>query len=491
MRDTQPGALALPAGFWSSVDVRRALAARDMGKLFDLATAKTGISQVRLGVAVIMSQGRISNMINGKDNGVKELAVFERIATGMSMPDDARAVLGLAPERAAARPVIPEPRNSPDSAEPDRAFLLASTRYADSTARAVTAITRLWRADIDQAQALIAAPIEPAAWNAAAFAWLVAHPDKGLPEPRTGPAVGLPDVARVREAIRLFDQLDGKFGGVHTRRALIQYLKDDATALLRGTYTSEVGRDLYAAVSEAALLAAWSSYDAGLHGIAQRYFIQALRLAESANDRRLAASVLSAMSHQANFVGHHDEAADLARAAQTGITATPSPALTAQFQAMEARALARPGDTRSCELALSATERSFEHASAGTDPEFIAYFDEAELSAEFAHSFRDLGQPARAIEYATRALAASDGSYPRSDFFVTMVLADAYADQNEPEQACQTALSALRVGESLTSARCDRYLREFRHRLARFDGNPAIRDLTEQATSYAMWARTD
>src|SRR5205814_9039433 len=103
----------------------------------------------------------------------------------------------------------------------------------------------------------------------------------------------------------------------------------------------EVGRELFTAVAEASLLAAWTSYDCGLHGLAQRYFIQALRLAQSGADRRLSCSIMSAMSHQATYLGHLPEAVNLAKAAREGLRDQATPALTAQFLAMEARALAR------------------------------------------------------------------------------------------------------------------------------------------------------
>lgn len=195
------------------------------------------------------------------------------------------------------------------------------------------------------------------------------------------------------------------------------------------------------------------------------------------------------MSHQATFLGHLTEAANLARAAHAGVAAVATPTLTAQFQAMEARALACLGDTRGCELALAATERSFGQASPGQDPEFITYFNQAEMAAEFAHCYRDLAQPGRAAEHAARAITGSDSQYPRSDFFVTMVLADAYADQDDPEQACQTAMTALHAGEALSSARCVAYLREFRQRLDRFDGNHAARDFHERAAVFTLWAK--
>src|ERR1039457_1753010 len=313
MPDSAFGHVAIPPDFWPRPDARGALASRDMGELFRLLRQRAGISQMRIGAATGNAQGRISDIARGKYH-VTTVDSFTRIADGLNMPDQARLALGLAPGRADGTtdrlPATPAPPPPP-------------------------------------------APPAPAASNAAALAWLVSQPDSALPESGPGRAVGHADVARVRATSNLFAQLDNRFGGAHARRSLIHYLRYDAAALLGGRYTDDVGRDLFAAVAEAALLAAWTSYDCGLHGLAQRYFIHALRLAESAADRHLACSVMSAMSHQATFLGHLTEAASLARAAQTGLGAQATPRLMAQFLSMEARALARAGDARACHAALT------------------------------------------------------------------------------------------------------------------------------------------
>ena len=65
-----------------------------------------------------------------------------------------------------------------------------------------------------------------------------------------------------------------------------------------------MGRELFSAVGEATLLAAWMTYDsAPASALAQSYFVQALALAQAGNDRLLGASILDAMSHQATFAG--------------------------------------------------------------------------------------------------------------------------------------------------------------------------------------------
>jgi transcriptional regulator with XRE-family HTH domain len=476
---------ALPSEFWHRPEVKSALTARDIGALFRLLRDKAGLSQFRIGTAVEMSQGRISYIINGKQT-VTSLQVLARIADGLGMPSSACALLGVASSPVIAAGTPARKRSTDDQASSPRPH--PGTEYPDTTDNAISAITGLWANDAGHAHELMTSALDPAAWNAAALAWLVGQPDR-LQEPRpAGRRVGRTDVVRVRETAKLFAELDNRFGGAHPRRALIHYLREDAAELLKGQYTDQVGRELFSTIAEAVLLTAWASYDCGLHGIAQRYYIQALRLAEAGDDQRLACSILSAMSHQATYLGHLSEAVHLARAAQTGSQTIATPTMTAQFQSMEARALARIGDSHACQAILAAAEATFARRNPTDDPEFISYFDEAEMSDEFGHCFRDLGLAKPAAQHAANATASYGDQYQRSDFFALMVLADAYADHNEPEQACQAALKAMQLGETLTSARCALYVTEFRRRLDRYSRTPAVREFTEQAAGLRLWA---
>lgn len=90
--------LALPDPAWQHPDVRRALRDRKVDALLRFAQTRTGASQARLGTAIGMNQGRVNEIMNGRRK-VYRLDVFERIADGLTMPDDARRLLGLAPQR--------------------------------------------------------------------------------------------------------------------------------------------------------------------------------------------------------------------------------------------------------------------------------------------------------------------------------------------------------------------------------------------------------
>ncbi len=362
-------------------------------------------------------------------------------------------------------------------------------RLASDPDVAIKTFSGLLQADAEDAPAVTGGSYKPGPAKSVALEWLVERrdPARFIPSHAAAePKVGVSDVTRVQATLPLFADLDGRFGGGHARRALIAFLQDEVERMLRGRCTDAVGSQLLGTAAEACLLAAWMSYDSGRHGLAQRYFVQALSLADAAGDRLLGANVLDAMSHQATFLGRYSEAASLARGAQAGAGSAATASLAAHFAAMEARALAGLGDVHGCHRALAESAGLFERRNPESDPSWFQYFDEAELDAEFAHCLRDLGQYAQSARHAERV--AVSGCGPRSDFFVTMVQADAYLGAGQAEQACATVLAAaLPLAGPLRSARCVDYLRAFRDRLAASAPAVLIRELDEQASQFEAW----
>jgi transcriptional regulator with XRE-family HTH domain len=459
-------------------DVLDACRRRDLGTVIAV-LGSHGVTQGQISELTGKAQGRLSEYMTGKrqPRGVK---TFQDFADGLGMPSAAREALGLAADPAERAAVIGHRAQAHGAAD-------LGLTYPATTAEAAGSLTQLWHADLN-GPAASWGPADPRAWNDAPLRWLVdSSATSGREAPRA-PRIGLADVERFRATIDMFKQLDDRFGGGHVRTALIQYLNADARRLLNGQYNETTGRALYSAVAEATLLAAWMSYDSMPAGaLAQRYFVQALALARAAGDRLLGASILDAMSHQATYLGRYGEAANLARAAKTGTQGIATPTLVSHFQTMEARALARLGDAKCCNQALAEAVREFERRTPDNDPQWIQYFDEAELSAEFGHCLRDLGRPAQAAQYASASVAAIDDStFQRSDFFATIVLADAHMAAGEIEQACGVALKALTAGEQIRSARCINYLREFRNRLTRTSDSSVVIEFNEQASGASL-----
>ncbi|GAB3914660.1 hypothetical protein GCM10029964_126520 [Kibdelosporangium lantanae] len=204
--------------------------------------------------------------------------------------------------------------------------------------------------------------------------------------------------------------------------------------------------------------------------------MQAFRLAKAAGDKALCGRILAGMSHQANFLGHYQRAADLARAAYKGANGYATPTAMALFHAMEARALASMGKDADTSAALLTAERWHAQRDVGNDPEWIHYFDEAELHAEFAHSFRDLGKADLAHYHAEASVREAGDVYVRSVSFVNTVLATAHLQNGDLEQALGIAKSVVETAGQLKSFRVVSYLDEFRARLASYSKEPLVRE---------------
>ncbi|MFG3224855.1 regulator [Kitasatospora sp. NPDC048194] len=301
-------------------------------------------------------------------------------------------------------------------------------------------------------------------------------------EARPALRVGRGDIAAIRAVGDLFRALDHAYGGGHARQALVRYLESEAEPMLRGRYGEQIGRALFGAVADLTRLAGWTSFDIAAHGLAQRYFVQALRLSQAAGDRALGGYVLVTMSQQAVHLGHGREAVQLARVAQQGVGTAVPPVVQSLMHAAEARGHGLLGDVRSCTTALVRAERSLAAARTGDElPSWARYFDEAQLSDEFAHCYRDLQQWRTSAQHAEKSLRLRSPAYARSRIFCRLVLATARLGMGDLDEACTMATDALRAAGEMRSARSLEYVRDFHRRLTPYRGSPVARAFEETA----------
>ncbi|MFB9477583.1 hypothetical protein ACFFR3_49490 [Nonomuraea salmonea] len=373
------------------------------------------------------------------------------------------------------RPVTPEDLGMPATITP----LDLGQEFTHTWQEGVATVTALWRADVERRRFLIDSTFAIGAGSVGAVRWLTS-PQEGRMSGMGTRRIGRADIAAIHEVTRSFSELDNRFGSGRVRSSVIKYLDTAVSPLLKdGAYDEATGRKLASAAAELTRLAGWMAYDMEQHGLAQRYLIQALRLARGADDQTLGGEILAGMAHQAIYMGQPAHALDLARASQLAARKAGVQTLLASAHVLEAHAHAGLGDSRSCGASLNEAERAFETRRPADEPTWLGYFDEAYLSAKFAHCFRDLGEGERVVRQARRSLDM-DGRYVRGRMFNLSLLAAGLLQCGELEEACSAAGSALSLAGELQSARSRSYAADLRRRLEPYKNERPVMVLRER-----------
>ncbi|MGO8956943.1 MAG: hypothetical protein ACLQFR_06190 [Streptosporangiaceae bacterium] len=374
------------------------------------------------------------------------------------------------------RPVAPADMGMADDHLPAG----ASLRMPVTAAEAAHLVRDLAQGDLEQRRPLITSQFDLVAYSSAALRWLVA-PRTAMTPSRGTRGIGMAEVQEIREAIDAFRVLDNRLGGGRIRPTVVEYLHSDIAPLLRDCRcTEDVRRELFSAAAELAQLCGWQAHDLELHGLAQRYLVQALTMARFAQDEGLGGEILAAMSQQAVYVAQPDQAIDMAQAAQAAGRRAGLAMLETESIVMEAHGHALRQDAGSCSRALSRAETAFRRAADDDLPTWLTYFDEAYFAAKIAHCFRALGQGSETEKYALRSLDMNL-RYVRGRAFNMALLAIGYALQGELDEACTHGRDAVGLAAALDSARAVTYIRHLLHQLASRQDEVQVREFSSYA----------
>ncbi|PYC83813.1 MFS transporter [Streptomyces tateyamensis] len=377
--------------------------------------------------------------------------------------------------------------------------------FPREVADAVRSATDLWRVDLELRRGPgggrwsdgLAGTFSVAAYATPVSRWLISPADGSVARQETppGPVAALPtartagfrvgqsDAAKLREAAQEARRWDSKYGGGDWRSSMVpECLRLEAAPLLLASYSDAVGRALFGATAELTRLAGWMAFDTGQHEAAQRYYIQALRLARAAADVPLGGYVLASMSLQASYRGFAEEAVDLAQAALERNRGLATARTMSFFHLVEARAQARAANGPACATALAAAESALERSRAGDpDPAWIDFYAYDRLAADAAECFRDLGVPTKVRQFTREALARPTEGFVRSHGLRLVVSAMAEAEAGNLDAAVEAGERAVDVAGRISSQRSREYLLEMVRLLEPFQGEQRVRELTERA----------
>ena len=296
--------------------------------------------------------------------------------------------------------------------------------------------------------------------------------DRGRQARGGGAVVGRREIDAVRDMLAVFSTADERFGGGHARLAVVQYLTSDVAGYLQGHFRSDPDRRaMFSAAAELTYLAGWKAFDSSLHGLAQRYYLQSLRLANEADDRALASFTLRAMAHQAVDLGHGQEALQLANSSLEWSKGRATPAAIALFTILTARGHAATGDTARASAAITAAEAHLANASPDDEPSWIrtSGFTETSLASQAGQALRDMGDLPAAENELRRSIATRNTEAYRRIHTLTLAnLADVQCARGRLREASENWNHTLDAMSGVQSGRATLAVRNMRTRLSSF-----------------------
>ncbi len=279
-------------------------------------------------------------------------------------------------------------------------------------------------------------------------------------------AIGEEEVTRLEVAVRALRTWESRFRMGVRRKAVIGQL-DEVADLVKESQSPAIASRLFKVMAELSQIAASMSYDAGMQGVAQRYYSLALSATDAGGDRLFGVNILADMSRQMLDLDRPTDGLELVRLALDGRGIPMPPRVRAMLRTREAWAYAKIGRVQAFQRAVGLAEESFAEGSSGEEPHWIKRFDAAELSGTIGGRYRDLARHdpihvRRAIDKIQEALELRDRHRLRNRAFDTVGLGRAYLLAGEPEEACRVTRPVLvDMAGGLESGRVCRRLRDF------------------------------
>ena len=393
----------IPASFWEHPSVARALAERDMGALFKLLKQLAGISQIRVGTAAEIGQGRISEVVCGKRR-FAETQVFERIANGLDMPDHARLTMGLA-----TRPASPSSSEAKSPAarpgqHTDLLYRISASRHVD--------------ADV---------------------------------------------IAALQNETNSIRLLDRRLGAPAVSAKLQAHIGHVDTSL---RYSMRPGQRqaLASVLAEASSLAGWQAIDAGKLPAAWEHYERATGAAREADDKSLLAYAAGEQAYVLADLGENEDALAVIRAAHDETRTAIPHQIKTWLYAAEGELAAAAEQESACRRALDLAAKEIEYGPSNADLPYLA-LNPVHLARWRGNCLVNFGDPETADEL-TRALDAMDDSFTRAEAGVRCDLAAALHVRGERDEAQRHLHRARELAQLTGSARQRRRVRQLSRRLA-------------------------
>jgi hypothetical protein len=321
-----------------------------------------------------------------------------------------------------------------------------------------------------------------------------AYLSRDLPRDATIPVTDDSDplVAQIEHSIPYLQRLDDARGGAANLAYVGAQVRAAALILHDGGRTPQATRRLLIALADLSQLAGWMAFDAGQHGLAQRYLFTGLRAAHTAGYNSMAGHILADLAFQAATLGHHNDGIVLGEAA---VRAADRSAASVRASITSRLAYAYAGAGRHAEFdryrrqavdLLAGPSRS-------TDPAWMYYLTPNHLDCQAGYSLILMGRHQlaagdrssgrRMVRQGKALLATGAHDLPVGDpsdrraLFEGAWLALGFSAEGRIDDACGTARAAMARLTQVRSPRSTELLHQLARDLTRRQRSPAAREL--------------
>ncbi|MGH3929677.1 MAG: hypothetical protein ACRDTF_06835 [Pseudonocardiaceae bacterium] len=321
------------------------------------------------------------------------------------------------------------------------------------------------------------------------LAWLAVNTEPArLAAALAGGQVDLTLIEQVEETIPRLRQLDDRHGGAANLVYVNAQFQAVAQLLKTADHSGSVTRRLLVVWAELGQLAGWMAADTERHGLAQRYYLTALRAAHNAADKALGANVLSMMAMNAADREEPADAISLGAAAMEMACRGPV-TVRALVSSRLAAGYALTGDTGRFHAAAERARELAEHPT-GHRPSWAYYVSPQALDAGCGGNQVRLAMAAshdrrrhlgNAITLLTpRATVPADHLYQRDALMAGIWLTAAHIGRSELEQACEIGRTTLARLPHVNSPRLLARLRRVADDLRARKANPYVREFSTE-----------
>ncbi|MGW6940841.1 hypothetical protein ACWGF3_17830 [Streptomyces xanthophaeus] len=281
----------------------------------------------------------------------------------------------------------------------------------------------------------------------------------------------------VDTVVRMTDHIAGildELGGGHARPMAAAFLANTVMPWVSADAPAPVRKSLLSAAADLVYLTGWMAMYERAHGLGQKYFVQALALADDAQDHITYCRTLRGMALQSSNLGYGPKALEYADSAAEAAPAA-GPRLVAFLRGQQAHGAAMVGDRRQAFNRLRETEEALSRADGRNDS--VGGYDRAAYEFHVSHVLAALGDLPGSVEAMQRSNRARPANERQGRVHANGVLASRQWQLGHVEAACATWDAFLDDYAVLSTARGDEHFAALRARIKAQSGSRVVRRL--------------